>query len=62
MRKWKSTRSDKQKLFDTKELNNRLTPPKLAGKMKEIFDLSVTGRTVMNYLKSDGFYAEKTSL
>ncbi|KAF7692177.1 Transposable element Tcb2 transposase [Cucumispora dikerogammari] len=25
--------------------------------MKEIFDLSVTGRTVMNYLKSDSFYA-----
>ncbi|KAF7685437.1 hypothetical protein CDIK_3813 [Cucumispora dikerogammari] len=61
-RKCKFTRLDKQKLFETKELNNLLSPAKLAGKMKEIFDLSVTGRTVMNYLKSDGFYAEKTSL
>ena len=58
-RKFKFTRSDKQKLFETKKLNNLLSPTKLAGKMKEIFDLSATGRTVMNYLKSDGFYAGK---
>ncbi|KAF7685911.1 hypothetical protein CDIK_3339 [Cucumispora dikerogammari] len=56
-RKCKFTRSDKQKLFETKELNILLSPAKLARKMKEIFDLSVTRRTVINYLKSNGFYA-----
>ncbi|KAF7690809.1 hypothetical protein CDIK_2609 [Cucumispora dikerogammari] len=61
-RKCKFTRSDKQKLFETKELYNLLSPAKLAGKMKEIFELSVTRRTVINYLKSDSFYAKKTSL
>ncbi|KAF7701718.1 Transposable element Tc3 transposase [Cucumispora dikerogammari] len=58
-RKCKFTRLNKQKLFETKELNILLSPAKLARKMKEIFDLSVTERTTMNYLKSDGFYAVK---
>ncbi|KAF7700518.1 hypothetical protein CDIK_1042 [Cucumispora dikerogammari] len=58
-RKCKFTRLDKQKLFDIKEQNNLLSPKKLAVKMKEIFELSVTGRTALDYLKFDDFYAEK---